>query len=462
MKLQTLKDFLLPPIPNDLCKKDIFSQVVKIAWPAIVELTLVQLCSVVDTIMVGKLGSSALASVGYCTQPRFLLLAAFIALSSGSTALIARFKGAEEKDNANLALTQSIILSIILSLILSVIGFIFSRQMVIFMGAESEKTINSATSYMQIQMLGFVFNAVTLAITAGLRGIGKTKVSMYYNLAANVFNVIFNYLLIYGKFGFPRMEVAGASLATVIGQILAFIMAFIVILNKKAYLHINLKDLFKIDFSMWKRILNIGIPAMFEQVSLRIGLIIYTLTVTSLGETLYATHQIGLNIMSISFMNGQAFGIAAASLLGQSMGMNRIDKGKAYTYECRKLGMIVSLTLSCIFIFLRAPIIELFSSEREIIIEGSKIMIILAINQPIQASQLILSGALRGAGDTKTVAAATLIGMLFIRPFSSIVAVKFLGLGLLGAWTAVILDQIIRSIITYIRFAGEKWQHIKV
>lgn len=462
MTIQAIKEFFMPPLPKDLCKKDIFSQVIKIAWPALAELTLVQLCSVVDTMMVGRLGSSALASVGYCTQPKFLLLAAFIALSSGSTALIARFKGAEEKDNANLALTQSIILSFILSLILSFVGFIFSKEMVIFMGAENEGTIKAATAYMQIQMLGFVFNAVTLAITAGLRGIGKTKVSMYYNLAANVFNVIFNYLLIYGKFGFPRMEVAGASLATVIGQILAFIMAMVVVLNKKAYLHINLKDLFKIDFSMWKRILNIGVPAMFEQVALRIGLIIYTLTVTSLGETLYATHQIGINIMSISFMNGQAFGIAAASLLGQSMGMKRIDKGKAYTFECRKLGMIISLTLSCIFIFLRAPIIELFSNEKEIIIEGSKIMIILAINQPIQAGQLILSGALRGAGDTKTVAVATLIGMLLIRPISSIIAVKYLGLGLLGAWSAVIIDQVVRSVITYVRFAGEKWRHIRV
>lgn len=462
MSSNKIREFFFPPIPNDLSKKDIFLKVLTIAWPALVELTLVQLCSVVDTMMVGKLGSSALASVGYCTQPKFLLLAAFIALSSGSTALIARFKGAEEKENANIALTQSIILSFILSVILSFVGFIFSKDMIIFMGAESEKTIADATAYMQIQMLGFVFNAITLSITAGLRGIGKTKVSMYYNLAANIFNVLFNYLLIYGKFGFPKMGVAGASLATVIGQTLAFIMAVVIILDKRAYLHIKIKNLFKIDLVMWKRILNIGIPAMFEQVSLRIGLIIYTLTVTSLGEALYATHQIGINVMSISFMNGQAFGIAAASLLGQSMGMKRIDKGEAYTFECRKLGMIVSLTLSCVFIFFREPIVGLFTTEEFIIQEGSKILIILAINQPIQAGQLIISGALRGAGDTKVVAVATLIGMLLIRPLCSIIAVKVLGLSLAGAWAAVIIDQIVRSIITYVRFAGGKWQKIVV
>ncbi len=462
MTVNDIKEFFSPKIPEDLNKKYIFSQVMKIAWPALVELTLVQLCSVVDTMMVGKLGPSALASVGYCTQPKFLLLAAFIALSSGSTALIARFKGAGEKENANIALTQSIILSFILSVILSVIGFIFSRDMILFMGAENEKTISDAVAYMQIQMLGFAFNAITLAITAGLRGIGKTKVSMYYNLAANVFNVIFNYLLIYGKHGFPQMGVAGASLATVIGQCLAFVMAVFVILNKNAYLHINIKDLLKINFSMWKRILNIGIPAMFEQISLRVGLIIYTLTVTSLGETLYAAHQIGLSIMSISFMNGQAFGIAAASLLGQSMGKKRIDRGKAFTFECRKLGMIVSLMLSLVFVFFRTPISALFVSDEVVLRESGKIMIIIALNQPIQASQLILSGALRGAGDTRTVALATLVCMLFIRPMLSIIAVKFLGLSLIGAWSAVIIDQVIRSIITYVRFAGGKWQKIIV
>lgn len=456
------KEFFRFSIPDDLSKKDVFNNVVKIAWPALVELLLVQLCSIVDTMMVGRLGSAALASVGYCTQPKFLLLAAFIALNSGATALIARFKGAQERENANTALQQCIIMSIVLSVALSAVGFVFSRQMVIFMGAENESTISAATSYMQIQMLGFVFNAVTLAITAGLRGIGRTRVSMYYNLAANVINVLLNYLLIYGKLGFPRLEVAGASLATVIGQCIAFIISIIVISRKSSYLCVAIKDLFKINLKMCKRILNIGIPAMFEQISLRIGLILYTLTVTSLGETLYATHLIGINIMSLSFMNGQAFGIAATSLLGQSIGRGRIDQGKAYTYECRKLGMFISLLLSFVFIIFRKPIVGMFTSDSFIIEEGAKIMIILAINQPIQAGQLIISGALRGAGDTMTVAISTLIGILLFRPVTSLIAVKLLGLSLVGAWAAVIIDQVMRSIITYVRFVGGKWENIKV
>lgn len=447
--------------PKDLSKKETYKEVIRIAWPALTELILVQLCTLVDQMMVGKLGSDALASVAFCTQPRFLLLCTFIALNTGATALVARFKGSEERNLANIAVGQCLVLSVLLSLILSVIGFCFSREMVIFMGAETPKVIEDATVYMKIQMLGFVFNAIAMSVTASLRGIGKTKISMYYNLIANVINVICNYLLIYGKFGLPRLEVAGASLATVIGQVVACVISLIVILNKKNYIYLTLNSL-KINFSMWKRIINIGLPAMLEQFVLRFGLIIYTLTVTSLGETVYATHQICLNIMSLSFMNGQAFGVSATSLLGQSLGKNRPDMARAYTHGCRKLGLYVSLLLSvCLCVFSR-ELISLFTEEQFIIDLGSSIMFVLAVNQPLQASQLIISGALRGAGDTRLVAISTFIGMFLIRPFTSMFMVKVLNLGLMGAWLAVILDQIIRSLIVFIRFANGKWEKIKV
>lgn len=449
-------------LPEDMTKKQLRDNVLKIAWPAVTELVLVQLCSVVDTAMVGKLGASELTSVGYCTQPKFLLLAVFIALNSGTTALVARLKGQEDREQARVAQRQSLFLSLILALILSVLGFVFAKDMVLFMGAEGEKTIANATAYMQIQMIGFVFNALTLSITSGLRGIGKTRVSMYYNIVANVINVIFNYILIFGHFGAPKLGVAGASLATVIGQNVSFIIAVIVIGQKKQYLSVKLWEMFKVDLSMIKRILRIGVPALFEQLALRAGLIIYTLVVTSLGETQYATHLIGLNIMSLSFMNGQAFGVAATSLLGQSLGKKKPDEGRAYTLECRRMGMTVSILMSIVFLVFSGPIFSIFTDDQTIISLGRYIMIVLAINQPLQSSQLILSGALRGAGDTKTVAITTLLGMLVVRPATSYIAVNFLYLGLVGAWAAVVLDQVLRSVIVYAVFAKGRWQSIRV
>ncbi|MBR1737407.1 MAG: MATE family efflux transporter [Firmicutes bacterium] len=457
-----IKDMFSGKYPDDLDKSEARKKVIKIAWPALVELFLVQLCTLIDNMMVGKLSPTALASVAYCTQPRFLLLCVFVALNSGATAVIARYKGANKREDANEAFAQSMIMAFWLSIILSVIGYIYSERLVVFMGAESELAIRYATQYMQIQMAGFIFNALTLAISAGLRGIGKTKISMYYNLTANVINVILNYLLIYGKFGFPKMEVAGASLATVIGQVVSFIIAAAVVMNKKSYLYVKVKSLIKINIDMCGKILKIGIPAMGEQLMLRFGLIVYTLTVTSLGEKLYATHQTALNIMGLSFMNGQAFGIAATSLLGQSMGYKRPDHGKAYTYECRRYGMIFSIILGIFLVVFNREIMSLFTDDEYIIETGCKLLWIVAINQPIQAGQLIVSGALRGAGDTMTVAVSTFLGMAILRPIGSIIAVKVLGLGIMGAWAAVLIDQVVRSVIVYVRFAGEKWKKIEI
>ncbi len=462
MNVNTLKSMFFLKLPEDMTKKKLRKDILKIAWPSLVELILVQLCTVVDNMMVGKLGSSELASVAYCTQPKFLLLCTFIALNAGTTALIARFKGMDERGNAVNALRQSLLMSFFLSLIISVVGYVFSMDMVVFMGAESVSTIINGTYYMKIQMLGFVFNALSLCITAALRGIGKTKVSMYYNMSANIINVIFNYFLIYGNFGFPKMGVSGASLATVIGQTIACFAAFYTILKKGSYIHYRLKKAFSVDLKMIRRILNIGVPSMFEQFSLRFGLIIYALTVSSLGEKAFATHQICLNIMGLSFMNGQAFGISATSLIGQSLGKKRPDAAHAYAFLCRKYGMYISVLLGVVFVVFARPIMELFSDDEFIITTGVSLMIFLAINQPFQSSQLIISGALRGAGDTRIVAVSTLIGVMIIRPITSIFAVKYLGLWLQGAWAAVIIDQVVRCIIVFLRFGKGKWTEIKV
>lgn len=127
---------------------------------------------------------------------------------------------------------------------------------------------------------------------------------MIYNLTANIVNVIFNYLLIYGHFGFPRLEVAGAAIATVIGTVVAFIMAIAVLLRGKRYLWLNLKEKFTFDRVILSNIFLIGVPSMFEQLVLRIGLITYTRIAVSLGTIAYATHQVCLNIGGLSFMPG--------------------------------------------------------------------------------------------------------------------------------------------------------------
>lgn len=458
-----IKSLFKREIPDDISLKDMRKQVFVMAGPAVMELFLLQISSMVSTMMVGNLGNWAVASVGYCTQPRFLLLATFVALNTGATAIVARAKGAGDYELANKVMHQSTMLTFVLSLIVAAAGIVFAKPMVMFMGASTPETIKAASQYMTLQTAAFPATAMAMNTTAIMRGIGKTKVSMYYNISANLVNILGNLLLIYGAFGvFPRLEVAGAGISIALGQIVAFLMSAYAQIRGNDILEFRFKELLSIDLSVIKRITNIGAPAMIEQLIIRGGMMIYTLTISSLGTDVYATHTIALNILQLSLTNGQAFGICATSLLGQSLGRKRADIGKAFTYMCRRYGMYVSILLGSSVLFLGRPLMMLYTKDTAVVELGAQLLIIVAFMQPLQSSQLVLSGALRGAGDARAVALATFCGILIVRPLLSLLLVSYVGLGLKGAWIALVADQCVRTGYTIMRFASNKWASIKI
>lgn len=456
-------------LPDGVKSKELYQDIIRIAWPSFVELLLTQLASMVDLMMVGsmggeahpEIGAQALSAVGLTTQPKFLLMGAFVAMNTGVTALVARYKGQNDKEKANLVVRQGLMLTFILTIILSILGTVFARPMVIFMGSTEEIVTTWATQYLQIQMIGFLTMALTSTITASLRAVGDSKTCMIYNLIANVVNVVFNWLFIYGNCGFPELGVAGASLATVLGQFVAFIIAFVVLLRGNGFLKLEFKLGFMPDKTVLGNVVNIGIPAMIEQLLMRAGMIIFAKTVASLGTTSYATHQVCMNIQALSFMTGQAFAVSATTLMGQSLGKRRTDMAQAYCSRTRTVGFSFSLVLAAVFVFFGGAIVGLYNSDPQIIDMGGKIMLFVAFLQPFQSSQFIIAGGLRGAGDTKATAMFTFITVLLVRPIVAIVMVK-LNFGLYGAWFAMACDQVLRSALVLGRYQSGKWKTIKL
>lgn len=456
-------------LPEGVKSSELYQDVIRIAWPSFVELLLTQLASMVDLMMVGSIGgktnpsmgAQALSAVGLTTQPKFLLMAAFIAMNTGVTALVARYKGTGDKEQANLVVRQGLLFTFIATIFLSILGIIFARPMVLFMGSTEEIVTEWGTQYLQIQMAGFLTMALTSTITASLRAVGDSRTCMIYNLIANGVNVIFNWLLIYGNLGFPEMGVAGASLATVIGQLVAFIIALSVLLRGNGFLKLEVKLGFYPHKLTLQNMLNIGLPAMIEQLLMRTGIIIFTRTVASLGTTAYATHQICMNIVSLSFMTGQAFAVSATTLVGQSLGRRRPDMAEAYCSKARTTGLISALVFMFIFAVFGREIVSLYNSDPSIIETGAKIMLFVAFIQPFQTSQFIIAGGLRGAGDTKTTALITFLTVLLLRPGLAILLVNA-GLGLYGAWIAFVSDQLTRSFLVLTRYNSGKWKLIKL
>jgi len=459
--LVKIKDGFSSKFPDDFSFKEGRENVITIAWPAFAELSLMQLASMVNMMMVGGLGTWAVAAVGFSLQLRLLMIAVFMAFNTGSTALIARAKGADEPEQANKIMHQAILFSMIMSVILSSLGSAFATPLVMFMGASDEATVEAATQYVRVVLLLFPANAFTLAVTAMLRGIGKTRIPMIYNVISNVVNVILGFLLIGGRLGFPALGVRGAAIGLGVGHVVAAIIALAAILKGSDMLKLTPNALFKIDFSMLKRVARIGTPAMFEQFFMRAGNIMFFRIVASLGTDAFATHQIVLNIHQLTFMTGHAFGISATTLLGQSMGRKRPDQGKALVQLCRRYSLIVSLVLVSAIVIFGTPLLALYTDNADVIVAGVALLWIVAAMQPFQSSQQVLAGALRGAGDTKAVAVCIFIGIVVVRPAVAYVLVAA-GLGVTGAWLAMFLDQAARAVYVFWRFASDKWKAIKV
>ena len=441
--------------------KEVYSTAFRIAWPSTLEAVLVGLVGVIDTIMVSSLGSGAIAAVGLTNQPKMIVLAIIMSLNVSVTAIVARRKGAMQRLDANSCLRFSMLLSGVISLLLSALGYIFAKPMMIFAGAGSD-IIDMAVTYFKIIMLGTIFNGLSMTINAAQRGAGNTKISMVTNLAANFVNMTFNYLLINGNLGFPRLGIAGAAIATVIGSAVALGIAVASLMYQDGFLSLRIRCKWLLDKLSLKSMFSISSSALVEQAFMRVGFFTYAKIIAGLGTDAFATHQIAMNAMSMSFTFGDGLSVACASLVGQNLGAKRPDLSIVYGKVGNRLALCVSSCLCIIFFTCSEPILRLFTDEAHIIQAGIPLIWITGIVTFAQTSQVVFSGCLRGAGDTKFVAMVSFISILFLRPILSYVLCYPLELGLMGAWIGIIIDQYVRLSCTMWRFGTGKWTKIAV
>ncbi len=455
-------------LPDGVDKGMMRSDILTIALPSLVELVLTSLTSMADQIMVGRLpgqlGVQALSAVGLCMNPKFILMTALMAINTGTTAVVARYRGMGNQEKANQTFKQSLIFNIFLSAIMMVIGVVFARELIGLIAGNgiSETTVEYAVTYFRIQMYGFIPLMMTNTVTSTLRAIGDSKMPMVYNTIANVVNLFFNYGLIYGKMGMPEMDVAGASLATVIGQCVAFVIAMYIMFSKKRYVYIDFKEKTGYNKTIMSNVLGIGLPSMLEQLCLRIGIIIYSRIVASLGDISYATHMVCMNIQSLTFMSGMAFQNSATTLMGQSLGRRRLDMADNYTRMTRNISFWISCIIGVVLALFGGQIVNIYNSTPEIVEMGGKLLAIVAITQPFQSSQFVTTGALRGAGDTKYPAVVIFICTLIVRSVLGYIFVIQLDMGLIGAWFAIVVDQLLKTAMIFARYNTGKWRFFKL
>lgn len=442
--------------------------ILMLAWPVFIEQVLTTLVQSVDTAMVGSLGKTATASVSISATPMMMINGIVMSFGIGFTALIARSVGAQNYERANSLTRQAMTTVILMGVPLALICFFLSAAVPRWMGAEPDVLV-LATGYNKIMALSMVFRTMTMVLTAIYRGFGDTRTPMFINAGVNIGNVIGNYFMIYQPHNvklFGRTihvwgagwGVAGAARAStgtaIIGSLILVSLTFL----RPSRLQVSFKQSFKLEKQDIKDVSTISMPAMFERFTMGAAGVVIASTVASLGTLAVASNSLASTAESFCYMPGFAFGAAATTLMGQSIGAERYDLAERYVHTCIKMAMVLMLFMSSLLFIFAPQILSLFTPDAEVIALGTVLLRILAVIQVPYMVSMIDSGALRGAGDTKVLFYITLMSMWGVRVLGATICVKVLGLGVPFVIICMDADNIVRMICFRIRFLQGKWK----
>lgn len=436
-------------------KKEIFS-IFTIALPTIIDMFVQTLLGFFDLIMVGRLGPEAIASVGLGTAPLLTIIPIFFAISVGATAMVSRAFGAKNFKEVKEVMSQSLILGFPASILVTLLFLSFGENILNLIS--KNQPISDALSYFSVVSLGLPFLCFNILFASGFRSINKAKIPMVNNIICVISNIILNYIFIFTL----NLGVLGAGIATTISRgIVTFIFLFLAYFKKDYCISLTSKD-FVFNKEICRRLLKIGLPSAGEQTIFRIGMLVFEAMLINLGTLQYAAHKIALTAESFSFNLGFGFSVAGTTLVGQHLGALNYDRAKKTGYLNTLLAMLVMTSFGFVFMFFPKFVISLFTSDSEIVPLASEALRIVSVAQPALAMSMVLSGALRGAGDTKSVLWITGFGMFFIRiPLTYILLYNF-NMGLKGAWFVMIIDLSFRGFACFRKFNQGKWRYIQV
>lgn len=394
-------------------------RVFTMAWPVISENFLQTMLGIVDTLLVARLGAGAIAGVGSAQQVMFFLIAALSALSVGASVLVAQAVGARDLQRSSHLARQSLVWSICFSIPLAVIGYFASAPVIGVFGLEPD-VARIGAEYLQVTMATVVVLIFLLIGGGALRGAGDSKTPMQVTALANVVNVVLSYALIFGVWGFPEMGVVGSAWATFYSRLLAAVLLFIIMWRGRSGVSIRGRSGWIPQLGVARSVLSIGVPAALEQMLITAAFFMLTILVAGLGTLTLAAHRIAFNALSLSFLPGFGFGVAATALVGQSLGARRLDEGAAAARIATLWAILWMGGMGIVILIFAPQLIQFYSSDPEVIAVGALGMRVVALAQPFWAVLFVQSGALRGLGNTSfplrtnTVGMWAAVGMAFV------------------------------------------------
>lgn len=439
-------------MPNGVSQ--VRKSVLTLALPVTVSSLLQRAEGIVAVFLVGGLGASPIAAVGLGQLLAFIATTLVSGLSVGTNVIVAQLWGAKRRQEAGEAARHFLGLSILVSLALMAAGLLLNRDAMQLLGAAPD-VIELSLPYSNLIFLVIPFTVLLQVLSSILQGTGDTKTPMYAMIVVNLLHVAIAYPLIYGKAGLPALGVKGAAVAVGIAEATGTLLLWL-----RCYPLLYRFEHIRLDFI--RTIWQVGAPVSGERIVQQAGILVYTKIVLLYGTVSYAAHQVGLSIESLSFLPGYGFAIAAATMVGQSIGAGKYTRAKLENWEANRLAVLIMSVMGVIFFFFPYALLRAFTDDQGVIELGTVFLKIVALLQIPLALTMVLAGSLRGAGDTHFIMWATSIGMWAVRVPLALMTGAWLNLGVFYVWLAMIADWTVRMSLMLWRYRSERWKTIQV
>ena len=442
-------------------KKGLYRDYWKVAFPSAIEGVLLNLMLLADLIMVGSLGIENAAAVGITSQPKMILQMVGSATGVAVTAIVARRFGQKDEKGVNDCIKQGMTFIFIVYSILVVLSYNYAEKIVKFAGANGEY-IKQASIYFKYIAVSIFFKVFCVVLSSAQIGVGNTKIVLISSMIGNGINVLLNYVLIFGKFGFEKMGIKGAAIATVIGNIVILVILLFSVVNNKNGIDIGKKGSFWFSKKVIKPLSDIGTNSFLEHIFERAGLFVFARIIATLGTVAMGTHHYCILLWDLYYYFGIGMSVASASFTGRKLGELRKDLAIIYMQIAKSSGLLISCVLAIFLMLSKDMIFSLFTSNTRVISLGSVIIAIISLLIIPQTQAQISAGVLRGAGDNRFIAIYSLFVGAGIRPILGYIFVFVFKIGLEGIWLTFLIDEILRMFLAQYRIQTGIWLSKKV
>ncbi|CAA6819902.1 MAG: Na+ driven multidrug efflux pump [uncultured Sulfurovum sp.] len=431
-------------------------KILKISLPAAFNSLLDMLQVITDLIMVGTISAIAVASVGLGLQALMFIFSILTVLQVGTNALISRFYGGKRMHQGALAFATLLRFALYLSIPMTLFWYFGANAFYGWMGVDIE-VVALGTSYVSILTMMIPFILLKYVFVTALNATGDTSTPMYVKIVSIILNVFLNYVLIFGNFGVEAMGVAGVAWATVMVNILEFFVYLWLYVKGKT----PFKPLFYFSKNLLDRALKVGLPATYERTLTVTSFMLFTAIIADYSTEALAGYQIGLRIEGLAFMPGIGFTIAAMALMGQGLGAKKPEQSREDVLLVLKYAASLMFFLSFFMIFTPQLIVGYFTNDIKTMEEASLYLQIVGLSQIPLAFNFVLSGALRGAGDSRRTLRINLISLWVVRIIPAFILSWYFE-DIIWVYIAMISDTFVKAFFLWRAFDKGEWEKIKV